>query len=126
MHEMITPEMGDAPFEDFANLAREGKILYGSYWEHLKSGWSRKGHPNMKFIWFEDLKEDTAGNIKDIGHFLGHNLTKEQVDILCKSTSIDTMRSVSKNLGRDEKENALRSVDIQKNTVHVNFVNRWS
>ena len=117
MHEMITPEMGDAPFEDFANLAMEGKILYGSYWEHLKSGWSRKGHPNMKFIWFEDLKEDTAGNIKDIGHFLGHNLTKEQVDTLCKSTSIDTMRSVSKNLGRDEKEKEFAEKFFRKGKV---------
>ena len=35
--------------------AKDGKILYGSYWEHLKSGWAKRGHPNMKFIWFEDM-----------------------------------------------------------------------
>ena len=56
MHELVTPEMGDAPFGDFADLVRDGEIIYGSYWEHLRRGWSRRGHPNMKFIWFEDLK----------------------------------------------------------------------
>ena len=35
--------------------AKDGKILYGSYWEHLKSGWAKRDHPNMKFIWFEDM-----------------------------------------------------------------------
>merc|ERR1712186_4860 len=53
MHEMITPEMGDSPFGDYADLAKEGKTLFGSYWEHLKSGWARRDHSNMKFIWFE-------------------------------------------------------------------------
>ena len=67
MHELVTPEMGEAPFEDFADLVRDGEIIYGSYWEHLKSGWSRRGHPNMKFVWFEDLKRDTPAMIKSIG-----------------------------------------------------------
>ena len=47
-HQTITPEMGDAPFGDFLDLSKDGKILYGSYWEHLKSGWARKDHQNMK------------------------------------------------------------------------------
>ena len=117
MHEMITPEMGDTPFEDFANLAKDGKTLYGSYWEHLKSGWARRSHPNMKFIWFEDMKKDVPGNIKDIGQFLGYHLTKEQVDTLCHSTNIDTMRSTSKNLGRDEKEREFAEKFFRKGKV---------
>ena len=75
MHEMITPEMGDVSFGDYADLAKEGKTLYGSYWEHLKSGWARRGHPNIKFIWFEDLKSDTAGNIRDHPFVTSTNLT---------------------------------------------------
>ena len=135
MHEMITPEMGNAPFGDYADLAREGKTLYGSYWEHLKSGWSRKGHPNMKFIWFEDLKSDTAGNIKGIGQFLGYDLTKEQVDTLCHSTNIDTMRSTSKNLGRNEQEKEFAEKFFRKGKVgnwaeyfhgeRLNEFNKW-
>ena len=98
---IITPEMGDTPFEDFVELAKDGEIEYGSYWEHLKSGWGRRGHPNMKFVWFEDLKGDTAGSIKAIGKFLGKDLTEEEVNTLCRSTNINTMRETSKNLGKD-------------------------
>ena len=105
MHKfIITPEMGDAPFGDFADLVKDGDILYGSYWDHLKSGWSRKDHPNMKFIWFEDMKRDTPGQIKGIGEFLGHNLTKEQADSLCHSTNIDTMRAMGTKVATNEKE----------------------
>ena len=65
-HQTITtPEMGDAPFEDFVALAMDGEVEYGGYWEHLKSGWGRRGHPNLKFVWFEDLKRETAETIRD-------------------------------------------------------------
>ena len=117
MHELVTPEMGDASFEDFADLVRDGDIIYGSYWEHLKSGWSRRGHPNMKFVWFEDLKRDTSAHIRAIGEFLGRNLTPEQVDTLCQSTSIDTMRAVGKSVGSDETEKRFAEKFFRKGKV---------
>ena len=117
MHELVTPEMGDAPFEDFADLVRDGEIIYGSYWEHLKSGWSRRGHPNMKFVWFEDLKRDTSAQIRAIGEFLGRSLTPEQVDALCQSTSIDAMRAVGKSVGSDETEKRFAEKFFRKGKV---------
>ena len=98
---IITPEMGDAPFEDFLRLAMDGEVEYGSYWEHLKSGWARRGHPNFKFVWFEDLKRETAKTIRSVGKFLGKDLSDEEVKTLCESTSIDTMRETSRNLGKE-------------------------
>ena len=117
MHELVAPEMGDAPFGDFADLVRDGDIIYGSYWDHLKSGWSRQNHPNMKFIWFEDLKRDTPGQIKGIGEFLGRNLTKEQINALCHSTNIDTMRVMSANVATDEKEKKFAEKFFRKGKV---------
>ena len=117
MHEFITPEMGDAPFGDFVDLVMDGNILYGSYWKHLKSGWSRKNHPNMKFIWFEDLKRDTPGQIKGIGEFLGQKLTKEQISTLCHSTNIDTMRAASKSLASDGEQKKFAEKFFRKGKV---------
>ena len=38
-HEKLIPLQGmrkDYPFEDYAmNLYKEGKVLYGPYWEHI-------------------------------------------------------------------------------------------
>ena len=78
---IITPEMGDAPFEDFVRLAMEGEVEYGSYWEHLKSGWARRAHPNLKFVWFEDLKRDTAGTIRELRYMTSPNF--EDISLLC-------------------------------------------
>ena len=116
MHEIVTPEMGD-DFGAFADLVMEGNIVYGSYWEHLKSGWSRRNHPNLKFIWYEDLKRDTPGEIEAIGEFLGQKLTKEQVKSLCHTTNIDTMRERSRNLAKDEKEKQVADKFFRKGKV---------
>ena len=117
MHKLIAPEMGDAPFGDFVDLVKDGDVIYGGYWEHLRSAWSRRNHPNMKFVWFEDLKRDTPGHIKGIGEFLGRNLSKEQVDSLCRSTNIDTMRAMSANLGADKKEKQFSEKFFRKGEV---------
>ena len=39
--------------------------------------------------------------IRSVGKFLGKELSEEEVEALCKSTTIDNMRETSKNLGRD-------------------------
>ena len=62
-------------------------------------------------------KRDTPGNIKDIGQFLGRDLTKEQVDTLCHSTNIDTMRSTSKKLGRNEEDKEFAEKFFRKGKV---------
>ena len=41
-------------------------------------------------------QRDTPAQIKGIGEFLGRKLTQEQIETLCESTSIDTMRAVGK------------------------------
>ena len=89
MHELITPEMGDAPFGDFADLVRDGEIVYGSYWEHLKSGWSRRGHPNMKFIWFEDLKGSYRYDVHLEGHSQMMSVWRGGGQILTKRREIE-------------------------------------
>lgn len=35
-------------------------------------------HPNMKFIWYEELKNDFDGMILELSNFLGVELTPEQ------------------------------------------------
>ena len=47
---------------DFCNFAQmfKDELLHYSYWNHLLSAWQLRGHPNLKIMWYEDMKEDTA------------------------------------------------------------------
>ena len=66
-------------FKDFAKLFIDGTLEFGSYWTMLKviltamhytpntrsqtlislqNAWKYKDHPNMKIVWFEEIKED--------------------------------------------------------------------
>ena len=71
----------------------------------------------MKFVWFKDLKRDTPGQIKGIGEFLGRNLTKEQVESLCHTTNIDTMRTMGTKVATDEKDKQFAEKFFRKGKV---------
>ncbi len=52
----------------------------------LQSGWNRRNHPNVKFIWFEDMKKNQREIIEESADFLGFHLTTKQVR--CINTGI--------------------------------------
>ena len=42
-------------FDQYIDLFMNGGLEYGNYFDHLKSAWKCRKHPNMKFIWYEDM-----------------------------------------------------------------------
>ena len=66
-------------FAEFAKRFMKGQIEYGSYWAHLKDAWGAKSHPNMKFLWFEDMKKDLKPVIQELASFLEYKVSDEQV-----------------------------------------------
>ncbi len=48
---------------------------------NFQSGWNRRNHPNVKFIWFEDMKTNQRQIIEETSQFLGFHLTTKQVHI---------------------------------------------
>lgn len=81
-----------AGFESFEELYMEGELSWGFYWSHLKSAWSRRAHPNLKIIWYEDLKRDLAGVISDLDGFLGTGLTQAQMAKVQDRVSFGAMK----------------------------------
>ena len=54
-------------------------VMGGSYASNLKGAWALRNHPNMLFIYYEDLKKNIQGELQKINDFIGTNLTKEQL-----------------------------------------------
>ena len=57
-----------------------GLCFHGGYFEMLESGWKRKDHPNMMFLWYEEMKKDQKKIIKEVCKFLNYILTEEQTE----------------------------------------------
>jgi len=79
-------------FAGFTELFKTGLSLYGDYWFHILSGWKVRNHPNVKFLWFEDMKKDQRKIIDELCVFVNHPLTPGQVDKLVEHLKFDTMK----------------------------------
>lgn len=68
---------------DFENLVEgfmRGYFVYSPYWEHLRQAWGLRDHPNLHFMFYEDMKADKLGQVKKLNTFLELNLTDEQLN----------------------------------------------
>ena len=107
----------EGTFEQYMDLFIGEKLSFGSYFFHLKvrcnlssinskdvegviqvanfiqSGWARKDHPNLMFLWYEDMKKDLIKVIRDVCKFTGHHLTDYKVLVLDDALYIDNFRS---------------------------------
>jgi len=80
-------------FKDFATQFMRDNQWYGSYWAHLESGWKLRDHPNVKFIWYEDMKGDTKKVCTELAEFLNHPMTEKKIDELVHHISFDVMKN---------------------------------
>ncbi|XP_042856926.1 sulfotransferase 1C4-like [Penaeus japonicus] len=71
-------------------------LIYGPYWEHLREAWPQRDHPNMHFLFYEDMKADPKAEMKKLDRFLGTNLTEEQLEKIAHYTSFEEMKKHEK------------------------------
>ncbi|KAL1472727.1 hypothetical protein MTO96_022857 [Rhipicephalus appendiculatus] len=61
----------DGTFDELFDAFLETDIGYGSYFDHVASGYALKDRPNVFFMTYEELKRDTRGTVLRLAHFLG-------------------------------------------------------
>ncbi|KAG6800257.1 estrogen sulfotransferase [Apis mellifera caucasica] len=52
---------------------------WSPYWEHLKEAWTHRNHPNVLFMFYEEMQYDFSKAIKKIAKFLGKDYTEEEI-----------------------------------------------
>ncbi|KAF4524245.1 hypothetical protein B566_EDAN008791 [Ephemera danica] len=62
------------------------------FWKHLEEGWERRNHPNLKFLFYEDMIKDQANVIRDVARFIGKSMSEEQVNQLIEHLDIANFR----------------------------------
>jgi len=92
----IMPHHGmrnDYGFEEYAtNLYMNGKVVYGSYWEHVNDAWTYRDNPNFKFVWYEDMVKDLPKAIQDIADFTNQKVSGDQIEKLVDHCNIDNFK----------------------------------
>ena len=82
----------DMPLDEFAKLFIAGEVNELPYFPHVLEAWQQRNHPNMLFLFFEDMKSDLRGTIQNVAAFLGKSLTKEQLDGLETNLHFSSMK----------------------------------
>ncbi|KAK8743675.1 hypothetical protein OTU49_001203 [Cherax quadricarinatus] len=98
-------------FEDFVQYFVDDDLLYSPYWLHVKEAWEKRHHPNMHFIFYEDLKTDVLGELNKLNTFLDTKLTEDQLNNIVKHTSYSEMK-VRNVLGADINDSSIFYPDI--------------
>ena len=57
----------------------------GGYFEMLRSGWSRRDHPDLMMFWYEEIKLDQKFWVKTILKHVGYALSEEKINELCEA-----------------------------------------
>lgn len=117
----MTPHDFKGTFEDHLDLMEKDLQMYGSYFHHTLGGWALKDHPNMRFMWFEDMKKDIRKEVLDTCSFISHPLTPEKLEELLVHISFD---SIKKNMAvNPPRSETMRGDFIRKGVVgdHKNF-----
>ncbi|XP_073462047.1 sulfotransferase 2B1-like [Aquarana catesbeiana] len=67
-------------FSEFLDQFLEGKVHYGSWFDHVKGWYQQRNNLDFLYITYEDLKKDLRRSIKKVCRFLGCPMYSKEVD----------------------------------------------
>ncbi|XP_026330644.1 sulfotransferase family cytosolic 1B member 1-like isoform X2 [Hyposmocoma kahamanoa] len=81
-----------APFKDYFELFKKDLLVWSPYFEHVKEAWGLRHHPNMLFLFYENLSKDLKGTARRVAKFFGKSYSEEQLDQLCEFLRFDNFK----------------------------------
>ena len=82
--------VGDFP--TYFDFFMDNLLMYCSYFDYVKEAWTKRNHPNVCLLFFEDMKKDLVTNVRKVSKFLGKELTNENVEALVDHLSFKKMK----------------------------------
>lgn len=91
-HKLIKLHGYIGTLEEFAQFFMDDEVVYAPFFPHILDAWSKRHHPNMHFMFFEDMKRDLRGEILKVATFLGKSLSDEQLEKLAEHLHFDNFQ----------------------------------
>ncbi|KAH9525688.1 Sulfotransferase 1C4 [Bulinus truncatus] len=100
----------DGKFEDYLQLFVEGKVDYGSWFEHIAS-WSQalKEHPGLDIheVNYEQLSQNPHTTIQDLALFLNLSPSQDLISQICEECALSKMKEKKAHFDLDSDGNAI-------------------
>ncbi|XP_066953866.1 sulfotransferase 1A3-like [Macrobrachium rosenbergii] len=99
---------------DFPTMAEQfmtDKCNYSPFWGHIQPAWDLRDHPNLHFVFYEDMKADIVKELQKINDFLSLDLTVDQLTKVAEATSFDNMRR------RDQNQPLVKGTFFRKGII---------
>ncbi|XP_075780143.1 amine sulfotransferase-like isoform X2 [Pelodiscus sinensis] len=79
-------------FNIFLEKFLAGKVIPGSWLDHIGGWFTHRDDFNILFLTFEEMKKDLRGAVLKICKFLGKQLTEKELDTVVEKASFDNMK----------------------------------
>ena len=87
----------DGTWNEFFNLYIQGKVGYGSFFDHVLEWWeASQNSSNILFLKYEDMKRDLRGAVKTVADFLEVKLDEELWEAIVTESNFESMAANSK------------------------------
>ncbi|XP_068629344.1 sulfotransferase 1E1-like [Battus philenor] len=83
----------DLDFKTFWSYFKEDLVPWTPYFGHVKEAWELRHHPNMLYLFYEELSKDLAACARRIAEFFNVAITEDQTRKLCEHLKIDNFKN---------------------------------
>ncbi|XP_060810784.1 sulfotransferase 1C4-like [Amyelois transitella] len=90
-------------FPEFWQIFLKDGFDWCPYFAHVKEAWAKRGHPNLLFLFYEELYKDLPAAVRRVAKFLQKPVSEEQVSKLCDHLHIDNFRK-NKSVNSEEMQ----------------------
>ncbi|XP_075696102.1 sulfotransferase 2B1-like isoform X2 [Rhinoderma darwinii] len=80
-------------FDEFIEDFLQGRVPFGSWFDHIKGWMEMKDNKNFLFVTYEELSQDLRGTIKKICTFLEKELEEQAIDSVVENSRFNTMKN---------------------------------
>ncbi|XP_069830985.1 amine sulfotransferase-like [Dendropsophus ebraccatus] len=79
-------------WEKFIEIFISGKVLGGSWFDHLRGWYTHKEDFNILFVTYEEMKQDLRSAVKKICKFVDKNLDEKAIDTVVERATFKNMK----------------------------------
>ncbi|KAM9316649.1 amine sulfotransferase-like [Gastrophryne carolinensis] len=79
-------------WETFFDLFMSGRLLGGSWFDHIKGWYTQKEHSNILFMSYEKMKKDLRSAVLKISKFVDVKLDAQAIDVVVEKATFNTMK----------------------------------
>ncbi|KAM9316648.1 amine sulfotransferase-like [Gastrophryne carolinensis] len=79
-------------WETFFDLFMSGRLVGGSWFDHIKGWYTQKEHYNILFMSYEEMKKDLRSAVLKISKFLDVKLDAQAIDVVVEKATFNNMK----------------------------------